>query len=110
MRRAILSALILTLVFMTPALLTAGGDAEAGKALYKKKCSTCHGPDGAGKAAIAKMLKVELKALGSAEVQGKTDEDLAKIVTEGSGKMKPVKGLTNADVANIVAFVRTLKK
>ena len=102
--------LVLMLVLAVPALLPAGGDAEAGKALYKKRCATCHAADGAGKSAIAKMLKVELKPLGGADVQGKKDPALAKIIKEGSGKMKPVKGVSDGDIANIVAFVRTLKK
>jgi cytochrome c553 len=102
---------VLALLLLVPILLLAnGGDATTGKTLYGKKCATCHGKEGEGKAAIAKMLKVELKHLGSKEVQAKSDADLSKNVTEGSGKMKPVKGLSDADVNNVVAFVRTLKQ
>ena len=102
--------LVLMLVLAVPALLAADGDAEAGKALFKKKCAMCHGADGAGNPKIAKMLKVELKPLGGADVQGKKDPALAKIIKGGSGKMKPVKRLSDTDVANIIAFIRTLKK
>ena len=42
------------------------------------------------------------------EVQAKSDADLKKVITAGSGKMKPAKGLTDADVANVVAYLRTL--
>jgi mono/diheme cytochrome c family protein len=86
------------------------GDANAGKAVYTKSCATCHGADGAANQAIAKMLKVEIPHLGSAEVQAKSDADLKKVVTDGYEKMKPVKGLTDKDVTNVVAYVRTLKK
>jgi mono/diheme cytochrome c family protein len=93
-----------------PVFLLAGGDAAAGKAVYDKKCATCHGPDGAGKEAMAKMLKVEFRALGSKEVQAKKGEELRKDVTDGTGKMKPVKGLTDAELDNVIAYVRSLKK
>ena len=85
-------------------------DASAGKAAYEKKCQTCHGADGSGNAAVAKAMKVELKALGSAEVQKMSDADLKKAITDGSGKMPAQKGLTPADVDNIVGYLRTFKK
>jgi len=96
-----LVGVVLVLV-VAPIFLLAGGDAAAGKAVFDKKCATCHGPDGAGKDAMAKMLKVEFRALGSKEVQAKKDEELRKDITEGNGKMKPVKGLTDAEVVNRV--------
>jgi mono/diheme cytochrome c family protein len=93
----------------TEPMTTATGDATAGKTLYGKKCVTCHGVQGEGKEAIAKMLKVELKHLGSPEVQSRSDAELTKAIAEGTGKMKPVKNLNEADLANLVAFMRTLK-
>ena len=90
--------------------VTGGGDAEAGAAVFKKKCAMCHAKDGSGNDKMAKMLKVEIRDLGSAEVQERTDEDIAKIIAEGSGEMKLVKGLSEDDVAGVIAFVRTLKK
>jgi cytochrome c2 len=35
---------------------------------------------------------------------------MKKIITEGKGKMKPVGGLNDADVTNVIAFVRSLAK
>jgi mono/diheme cytochrome c family protein len=87
-----------------------GGDAKAGKPVYDKSCATCHGTDGTPKEAIAKMLKVEIPHLGSKDVQAKSDADIKKVVTEGYEKMKPVKGLADKDIANVIAYVRTLKK
>jgi cytochrome c553 len=83
--------------------------ADDGKTVYGKKCATCHGEKGEGKPAIAKMMKVELRHLGSTEIQAKTDAELAKVITEGIAKMKPVKGLSESDVTAVVAHVRTLK-
>lgn len=103
----VLLALLLS-VFMVAA--ESKGDAAAGKALFAKRCASCHGPNGEGKPALAKALKVEIRDLGSKEVQAKTDEVLAKESVEGLGKMKPVKGLSEKDAANLVAFIRSLKK
>jgi hypothetical protein len=38
------------------------------------------------------------------------DADLKAVITEGKGKMKPVKTVSAGDVDNVIAFVRTLKK
>ena len=89
---------------------SAGGDATAGKTVYTKSCSSCHGPNGEGKDAIAKMFKTEMKPLGSKEVQAKSDAELRKVITDGTGKMKPIKGLSDKDLDNVIAFVRTLAK
>lgn len=81
----------------------------ADRTAYDAKCKSCHGPDGAGNPAIAKMMKVEMKALGSKEVQAKSDADLKKIIMEGQGKMKPVAGMDAKTADDIVKFLRTLK-
>jgi mono/diheme cytochrome c family protein len=95
------------LVGLMPA---AAADAGAGKAVYTKKCQTCHGAQGQGNQGMAKALKAEIRHLGSAEVQKKSDGDLKKDITQGVGKMKPVADLSTGDTDNVVAFVRTLKQ
>ena len=55
-------------------------------------------------------MKVELRPLGSKEVQARKDDDLKKVVTEGTGKMKPIAGVAGADLDNAIAFVRTFKQ
>ena len=89
---------------------TLAADAAAGKTVFDAKCKACHGADGAGNPAIAKMMKVEMKALGSAEVQKRSDADLKMVVTMGTGKMKPVTTVTGADLDNVVAYVHSMKK
>ena len=84
--------------------------ADDGKTVYAKKCASCHGDKGEGKPAIAKALKVELRHLGAKEVQAKSDAQLAKDVTDGVEKMKPVKGLSADEVKAVVAHMRTLKQ
>ena len=101
-------------LFLTASILglalagSAFADAAAGKVIYMAKCKACHGPTGEGVAAIAKMKGVTMKALGSKEVQAKTDAQLKKDSIAGTGKMGPVK-LTDAEAGDVVAFLRTLK-
>lgn len=92
------------------ATVSLGADAAAGKAIFDKSCKTCHGADGTPNPNIAKMMNVEIRPLGSADVQAQSDDDIKKIITTGKGKMKPVATVTGKSVDDVVAFVRTLKK
>jgi len=56
------------------------------------------------------MLKAEIPLLGSGDVQAKSDDEIRKAITEGYEKMKPIKGLSDKDVRNVIAFVRGIKK
>jgi mono/diheme cytochrome c family protein len=111
MKRFVLSsisaALVLGATFSAPA---SAASAKDGEAVFAAKCKNCHGADGAGNPAIAKMMNVTMKPLGSAEVQAKSEADLKTIISAGTGKMKPVSGLAAADGDNVVAYLRTLKK
>ena len=109
MRKAALAAACAALVLLT-VNVAFGADAEAGKKVFAAKCASCHNADGAGKDSVAKMMKVEMKALGSKEVQAKSDAELAKIITDGTGKMKPVSGVDAKAAGDVVLFLRTLKK
>jgi cytochrome c6 len=82
--------------------------AEDAAAIYKTKCATCHGATGAADTGMGKTMK--LRALGSADVQKQTDDELNTIITKGKAKM-PAYGakLTPADVTGLVKFIRTLK-
>ena len=106
---AVAMAVAMLLSLALPQAAFSGGDVEKGKALFAGKCKMCHAAEGEGNPGMAKMLKVEMKALGSKEVQGLKDAELKKAITEGSGKMKAVK-LTDEEAANVIAFLRTLKK
>ena len=90
--------------------MSLAADAKAGKATYEKACQSCHGPDGTPKEAIARMMKVEMKDLKSAEVQDIKDEDMKKIITGGKGKMRPITSVSGAAVDDVAAYVHTLKK
>jgi len=95
---------------LVSSLPLAADDAAAAKAAYIKACKSCHGPDGAGNPAVAKMMKVEMKPLGSKEIQAKSDEDLKEVIKKGAGKMKPITSLSDDQASAVVAFIRTLKQ
>ena len=99
---------IATLLWIVSAGLLYAGAPE-GKELFTAKCQACHGANGEGKAAIAKMFNVTMPPLASKEVQAKSDAELKKVILSGKGKMKPVAGVTEKQAGDIVAFVRTLK-
>lgn len=94
------------LPFLAAPLLMAG--AAEGKAVYEKRCRACHGADGKGNPAIAKAQKVEFRALSSKEVQAKSDDELKKAMLGGTPKKKPVSGLTDAQVKDVLAYVRSM--
>lgn len=84
--------------------------ADEGKEIFAKSCKTCHGADGQGNPAIAKMMKVEFKPLSSPEVQSQSDAELKGIVAKGKGKMKPVTSLNAKQADEVIAYIRTFKK
>ena len=100
---------VLTLAGLS-ATADSAADAKAGQAIYDKSCKQCHGPDGTPNPSIAKMMKVDMKDLKSADVQAMADSDIKKIVTDGKGKMKPVKTVSGAALDDVVAYVHSLKK
>jgi hypothetical protein len=55
------------------------------------------------------MMKVDMHDLKSADVQAMSDADLAKVITDGKGKMK-AQAAASASATDIVAYIRTLKK
>lgn len=86
------------------------GNAKDGQVVYDRACKNCHGATGEANPNIAKMMKVEIPNLGSSGVQSMSDEELSKIVTNGKGKMPPIRTVTGKSVDDVVAYVRTLKK
>ena len=103
MRKVIGAAAAILIVTLSPTV-TWAADAAAGKNVYAAKCKACHGAEGDGNPNIAKAMKVEMKPLSS------TSADVKEVVTKGQGKMKPVASVTGADLDNVVAYVKTLKK
>jgi cytochrome c6 len=83
--------------------------AQDGATLYKTKCAMCHGADGKGDLPMGKKLNV--RDLGSPEVQKQTDAELSTIIAKGKGKMPAFEAkLTSAQIGQVVAYIRELAK
>jgi mono/diheme cytochrome c family protein len=99
-------AIALLLVAICPSWLLAQGDSAA---LFKSKCSLCHGDDGSGATPTGRALKA--KDLSSAEVQKNSDAELTDIITKGRNKM-PAFGqkLKPDQIQQLVGYIRHLSK
>jgi disulfide bond formation protein DsbB len=93
------------------------GDAARGKTVFDGTCSACHGPDAKGISGLGKDLTT------SEFAKGLSDAELVAFVKKGrptgdslntTGVEMPAKGgntaLTDQDLADAVAYIRTLEK
>ena len=81
----------------------------SGEAIYKAKCATCHGPDGAGATPAGKATGA--RPLCSDEVSKESDADWTSIVVHGKNKMPSYdKKLSDAEVKDVVTYMRGLCK
>ena len=93
------------------------GDATRGKTIFEGTCAACHGQDAKGVPGLGKDLTTSEFAIG------KADAELVAFIKTGrptsdplntTGVEMPPKGgntaLTDQDLADVVAYVRTLEK
>ena len=86
------------------------GDAEAGRSLFMANCMACHGADADGNGPAARALKPPPRNFSDPDFwKGKTDEDLAQTIRSGrpGTAMMAFAQLSDDDVANLIAFMRT---
>lgn len=103
---AVLVALVGGMIYPTVSWSAA---ADNGKTVYAAKCAKCHGENGNGDTKLGKSLK--LKDLASAEVQKMTEKEMVELTTKGKNKMPAYeKKLSAQEIADVVAYVRTLKR
>jgi mono/diheme cytochrome c family protein len=95
--------------FESPVSLVMAGDADAGKALYTKNCQGCHGADGKGNAAMSKALGEKGLNLTTPEAKKMSDEEMAKVIADGAGKM-PGSKLSKAEQKQVQDYTRSLQK
>jgi mono/diheme cytochrome c family protein len=77
--------------------------------VFRDKCSACHGPDGAGRTTIGKSLQIP--DLTSPVVQSRSDEDLAKTISQGQGKMPAyAKKFNPVQTGQLVSYIKSLAK
>jgi mono/diheme cytochrome c family protein len=100
---------LVLLLFLLAVLLSPGALGEAVQDLYKTKCAMCHAANGSGDTAMGKKLGA--RAFASPEVQKQTDAQLIEITAKGKNKMPAYeKKLTDDQIKQLVAYIRTFKK
>lgn len=77
---------------------------SAGQATYKARCQGCHGSAGIPSAGMAKM---GVKPVADPAIKRLTAAQMFSAVKDGKGKMKPVAGLTDAQIKGAVNFYRS---
>ncbi|MCP4907319.1 MAG: cytochrome c [bacterium] len=126
--------------FLTTALTTAAlgcltlpsiasaGDVAAGNAKFQQLCVSCHGPGGKGDGPTGLALTAagqpaprdftigEFTIDADKDGTAGSDSDLKDVITKGalvfggSPMMAPAVGLSDADLDNMIAFIRSLKE
>ncbi len=110
-------------------LAFAGGaeaaDIAAGKAKYDMFCTTCHGPGGKGDGPVGQSLNPKPRDFTTGNWKIDTDgdgtpgsdTDLRAVIENGAGQyggspmMAPWGGtMSDDDVKNVIAFIRSLKE
>ena len=99
----------------TGTVVTGSGDRGRGQEIFDSTCITCHGPGGIGRAGLGKPLTTSTFAAGL------TDSELLAFLDVGrpaddplntTGVVMPPRGgnpaLTDADLIDVIAYVRTL--
>jgi len=93
-------------------LMPARAQAHDATANYKEKCAACHGTDGAAKTDAQKNMHVP--DLRSKQIRSLSDAELYETIAKGT-KHKEYPhaflhmGLTEADIHDIVKYIRTMK-
>jgi mono/diheme cytochrome c family protein len=111
MRRIFLTIAAAGIAFCLAAVsLPSRSEAQGDTAkVFKTNCVLCHAANGSGDSPSGKALKA--KDLRSAEVQGKSDAELAEFITQGKGKMPAFGKKLSADaIKSLVAYIRELAK
>ncbi len=121
MTRSIALTALLLLGLATPAL---AGDAAAGKGTYDTLCTVCHGATGKGDGPAGAALTPPPRDFSIGEFMldankngtAGEDEDLKLVIKQGAApfggnpSMAPWGHLSDADIDNVIAYVRSLKK
>jgi cytochrome c6 len=80
---------------------------SSGDAIYKAKCASCHGATGTPSPGMAKMMGI--KPASDPDMKKLTVEQIETAVKNGKGKMKPVSGLSDAQVRAVAEYFKSLK-
>lgn len=121
------TTMLIIAAFTLPSAAFAG-DVAAGKAKFLELCVSCHGESGKGDGPTGKALAAagqpaprdftagDFKLDTDKDGKAGTDADIKNVITKGaiayggSPMMAPVQGLSDTDLDNIIAFIRSLKQ
>jgi mono/diheme cytochrome c family protein len=112
MKTSIIAAALCVVVLAVGSIVFAG-DAAKGKAIYEKKCVTCHGVGGKGDGPAGKMMNPKPTNFTSPESKKKPDAELIKTIESGrTGTPMPAwKGtLSPEQIQDVLAYVRSFGK
>jgi cytochrome c553 len=105
MKTVLRRLMVLSAVFLFGAAFSMAADQPDGAALFKSKCSMCHGPDGKGYAAVKTPDFTDPKVQASI-----TDKQMADTIKNGKPNtmMMPFGGqLSDADIQALVKQIRS---
>jgi mono/diheme cytochrome c family protein len=80
---------------------------SGGEATYKSKCASCQGATGTPSAGMAKAMGI--KAVSDPDIAKLSVVQISAAVKDGKGKMKPVAGLTDAQIKDVATYYKGLK-
>ena len=100
-------AKIAVLALLVISASSVGFAQSGGEATYKAKCASCHGATGTPSAGMAKMMGI--KPVSDPAIQALTIDQMSAAIKDGKGKMKPIAGLTDAQIKAVAAYYKGLK-
>ncbi len=118
-RRSVIAVIAGTALVAGTVVAAHAQDAKAGKAVYgANKCANCHGEQGAGDGAAGQKLKDKPSnwTAGGGGLKGMDDQQLSDAIKKGGAavgksKLMPAYGkLSDKDLSDLVAYVKSLKK
>jgi mono/diheme cytochrome c family protein len=108
----VLTIVVWAIIILTAANARSVRDSTEGEALYKAKCSSCHGISGAPTKAGARLSAADLR---SDSVQTKSDQQLFDSIAHGTGhKQYPHafvnRGITEQQIRDVVSYIRCFNR
>jgi mono/diheme cytochrome c family protein len=96
-------------IFLAATLAVPAFAQAPGADTYKAKCAMCHGADGLATSPMAKSMKV--LSFKAPAMMKASDAQFIASTKNGKGTMKGYNGkLTDAQIKDVIAYVRTLQK